>query len=455
MSILLDDFTAITLADGRDPVEHISIAIEGGEIQAIGSPDTFDRGVFGRVLDGEDKLVMPGFVNAHTHLPMVLLRGYADDLPLKPWLEEKIWPVEAELRAAGTETIYWGALLGIAEMIRSGTTACADMYYHMDQVARAVKESGVRALLSWGIIAPEIDEQVERQLETAADFVNEWDGAAGGRIATALSPHAPYTCDAEVWRRAVELAEADGVRIHTHLAETAGEVEDAYRNWGVSPVRYLEDLGVFTTSVLAAHCVHVSDEDIERLVAHGVHVVHNPGSNLKLASGIAPVERMLEAGIPVALGTDGAASNNNLDMLEEIRLASLLQKVEHQDPTAVSALEALRMGTVHGAMALGFDGIGVLEAGGPADLIIVDLDQVHMVPNYNLISNLVYAGQSGDVETVIVNGQIVMEARKILTFDEAQVKRRVRQLSKRYRDRSAGGGNEFKDVSQRAQSGID
>jgi 5-methylthioadenosine/S-adenosylhomocysteine deaminase len=427
MKILLRDFTAITLAD--PPVrEHVHIAVEDGVITHVS--ESLPPGSFDREIAGQDQLVMPGWINAHTHLAMVLLRGYADDLPLGRWLKEHIWPLEEKLTE---EDVYWGSLWGIAEMIRSGTTCFADMYFHMDAVARAVKESGMRALLAYGMIAPQAGERAERELAITRAFIERFHETSQGRIRTAIGPHAPYTCHPAVWDGALEMARARGLLIHTHLAETKDEVENALADWKKTPVEYLESLGVFEVPVLAAHCVHVSERDIRILAERGVRVVHNPTSNLKLASGFAPIDKLVDAGVTVAIGTDGAASNNNLDLLEEIRLAALLQKGILGDATALSAWEALQMGTKQGAQALGWKELGAIDVGRRADLVILDLDRPHWVPNYDPVSNLIYAAQAADVRTVIIDGRIVMRDREIQTFDEERAKAQVRRFQERHR----------------------
>ncbi|MCR4404346.1 MAG: amidohydrolase [Candidatus Acetothermia bacterium] len=426
MRILLKDFTILPAAGG--PKEHLSLLIEGGRISRIGAAAKLGDGPFDRVIEGRGKLVMPGLVNAHTHLPMVLFRGYADDLPLRQWLEEAIWPAERKLKP---EEVYWAALLGIAELLHSGVTAFADMYFFMDEVARAVEESGIRAQLAYGMIASDAAQE-ERELAKGLELADRWHGAAGGRLQVALGPHAPYTCGRSLWQRATEAAQQRGLMLHTHLAETEAEVVESLQRHGQSPVEYLEGLGAFAAPMLAAHCVHLSERDIEILAEHGVHAVHNPTSNMKLGSGIAPVRRLLEAGVNVALGTDGAASNNDLDMWEELRLAALLAKVGG-DPTALPAPEALSLATVNGARALGLNEAGKLEEGSTADLVILDLDRPHLVPQYDLVSNLVYAAHAADVETVLVAGEIVMEEREIKSFDEGEVKAKVREISRKYR----------------------
>ena len=429
MKIMLKDFTAITL--GVPPVqEGVSIAVEDGIITQV--IESTPEGRFDRVIVGHDQLITPGLINAHTHLAMVLLRGYADDLPLERWLKEEIWPLEAKLTS---DDIYWGSLLGIAEMIRSGTTCFADMYFRMESVARAVEESGMRALLAYGMIAPEPGERVERELKITQDFIERFHGTAQGRIRAAISPHAPYTCHPSLWERAVALASEYSLLIHTHLAETKDEVQNAITHWQKTPVEYLQSLGVFEAPILAAHCVHVTDRDIQVLRDHDVRVVHNPTSNLKLASGFAPIERFLDEGMTVAIGTDGASSNNNLDVLEEIRLAAFLQKGILGEATALPALEALRLATQGGGCALAWEELGTIDVGKRADLVILDTDRPHWIPNYDPVSNLVYAAQAADVKTVIIDGKIVMEDREIKTFDEEKAKAQVRRFQERHHRR--------------------
>lgn len=433
MRILLKDSTLLPTPDGSE--EGVSIVIEGERISRI-SPSASDEAAgasFDRVIDCRGKLVMPGLVNAHTHLAMVLFRGYADDLPLEQWLKGAIWPAEKYLRK---EEIYWASLLGISELLRCGVTAFADMYFHTEEVARAALQSGIRASIAQGMIAPD-KVKGERELEEGMRLFEGWHGAAGGRIRVTLGPHAPYTCGEDLWRRAVELAEHHHIRIHTHLAETRAEVAKSLERYGQSPVEYLEGLGAFAAPVLAAHCVHLSDRDIDILAEHGVRVVHNPTSNMKLGSGIAPVNRLLDRGVNVALGTDGAASNNDLDMWEELCLAALLAKVGG-DPTALPARAALKLATINGAQALGWEDSGEVKEGMLADLIIINLDRPHLIPQFNLVSNLVYSANSRDVETVIINGAIVMEDGQIKSFDEEEVKVKMKEIGKRYRTQVPG-----------------
>lgn len=410
-------------------IPKADVIIEGRRFAALLTGEK-PQGPFDLVVEGEGRLLLPGFVNAHTHLAMTLFRGLAQDRPLRQWLTEEVWPREKRLTA---EVVHWFALLGLAEMIRSGTTAFADMYFFMEEVAEAVEQAGVRALLAYGVIAP-TPERVEPELKKAEEFAREWDGRAEGRIRVALAPHAPYTCGPEVWKRAVALARELRLPLHTHLAETREEVEEVRARTGRSPVEWLEELGVFGVPVLAAHCVHLSEKDMEILAAHGVHAVHCPTSNLKLACGIAPVVEMLRTGVNVCLGTDGAGSAGDLNMVEEMRLAALLAKVRTGDPQALSAREALGLATWRGALALGWGKeVGTIEVGRRADGILLRLDRVHLFPDYDPIANVVYAGQAADVEAVFVDGRFLLRDGQLQTLDEEEILGRCRELAKRFR----------------------
>ena len=406
-------------------IEKTSIAIQGKMIMAIGSvpqnwqPDT--------VIDCTDKLAVPGFVNSHTHAAMTLFRSYADDMLLMNWLQSKIWPAEANLTG---DDVYWGTQLAIAEMIKSGTTAFLDMYFFMPDVARAVAESGIRAVLSRGMagVAP----TAQQALIESESFYNEWHGAADGRITVMLGPHAPYTCPPDYLVKVVELAQKLGSEIHIHLAETADEVKTCYEKYGKSPIALVNDLGVLDCGVLAAHCVHLSPDDIAIMAEKSVRVAHNPGSNMKLASGVAPVHELLSSQIVVGLGTDGAASNNNLDMIEEIRLAALLHKVHHLDPLLIPAATAVDMATYQGAKAVGLGKItGKLASGYRADITLLDMHSPHWYPRHDRLSLLAYSATSADVHTVIVDGRILLDNRKLTTIDEEKLMAEVEQRGMR------------------------
>lgn len=424
MKILLDNIGLISMSGEKAYVENAYLVIEGQYIKEVGEGPA-PAGEYDQVIDGQDRVVLPGFINTHTHAAMTLLRGYADDIPLMDWLENKIWPLEAKLTA---DDVYWGTMLAITEMIRTGTVCFSDMYFFMDAVAQAVEKSGIRAVLSRGMVG--VGPESELAFSESREMVDKWHNACNGRITCRLGPHAPYTCLPDYLERVMDLGDELGVGIHIHIAETRGEFEDMQRLYGNTPVAHLNKLGLFERPVLAAHCVHLTSEDIEILKAKGVGVAHNPESNMKLASGIAPVQQMLDAGIRVALGTDGASSNNNLDMLQEMRSASYLQKVHLMDPTVIPAYQALQIATTNGAIALGLDHeIGQLKPGYKADMIIMSFKQPHMLPVYDPMANIVYAAQAFDVETVIVDGNILMQDRVIKAFDEEEVLSKARETA--------------------------
>ena len=426
MKILLENISILPVSDEPITIEKGYIVIENEVIKEVGE-GLAPQGDYEKVIDGTNKIVLPGFINTHTHAAMTLLRGYADDLPLMEWLEQKIWPLEAKLTP---EDIYWGTMLAIVEMIKSGTTAFTDMYFHMDEVAQAVQQSGIRAFLARGMVGvgPERDQAITNSIE----LHKKWQGAANGRITFMLGPHAPYTCPPEYLTKVINLAKDLDSYIHIHVSETLTEFNDIKNQYGKTPVQHLKDLGLFDQRVIAAHCVHLTEDDMKILYENRVGVAHNPESNMKLASGIAPVPQLLDMGIPVSLGTDGASSNNNLDMLQEMRTCSLLHKVNTMNPTVLPAHKALEMATRNGAWGLGVpEQIGQIKAGMKADMILVSLSEANMTPRYDIMANLVYAAQASDVDTVIINGNIVMENRIIKTFDEKEVLVKARAIGER------------------------
>jgi len=427
MRTLISNTTVI--GEGGSVLPATDVVIDGeryADVLPAGKP----QGPFDKTLDGEGKILAPGLYNAHTHLAMSLFRGKAADMRLMQWLEEEIWPAEKKLTA---EDVYWFARLGLVEMIRSGTVAFADMYFFMDEVAQAVEEAGLRALLSYGIIAPSPD-LVDPELRKAEEFAQRWNGAAGGRIATALSPHAPYTCGPELWTQATKLAREFNIPIHTHVAETKEEVDRMRAENGRTPVEWLEGLGVFSVPTLAAHCVHVTEKDCNILAAHRVAVAHCPTSNARLACGIAPTTDLLRGGVCVALGTDGPGSSGSLDLLREMRLAAMLGKLRQGDPQAIGVDEALAMASRNGAVALGLrNETGTIAPGRWADGILVARQSAHMIPGYNPLTDLVYSAEKVDVEAVFVKGTMLMEERRLLTLDEERITAKCRELAERYR----------------------
>jgi 5-methylthioadenosine/S-adenosylhomocysteine deaminase len=383
----------VSLLQSGQLLKGLDILIQENRIVRIGRD--IKKGTEDEIIDGRGKLAIPGLVNAHTHLAMTLFRGYADDMALMPWLQEKIWPLEARLTA---EDIHWGVKLGCLEMIRFGITCYNDMYYFMDETALATKQMGLRAFLS-GVI---FDSRPEFKGE-AEIFIRRWKGDE--LIHPAMGPHAIYTCSEETLSWARETAEKNDVMIHIHVSETRGEVEDSLKKHGKTPVEYLESLGLLSSRLLAAHCVWLSEKDIGLLSRQRVNVVHCPVSNLKLAAGIAPVDRLLAAGVNVCLGTDGASSNNNLDLFEEMKMAAIIQKNACSRPEALSAKEIWDIATANAYQATGL-ALGLAE-GSLADLSLIDLRKPWLMPQSNILSLLVYSMADG-VDTTIVNGKILM-----------------------------------------------
>ncbi|NJE61861.1 amidohydrolase family protein [Thermococcus sp. 21S7] len=373
------------------------------------------------VIDATGKVVSPGFVNLHTHSPMGLLRGLADDLPLMEWLEKHIWPREAKLTR---EYIKVGAYLGALEMIKTGTTAFLDMYFHMDAVAEVVEESGLRGYLSYGMIDLGDPERTEKELNEAIREMEAIEKLNSDRVHFVFGPHAPYTCSLALLKEVRKLADEHGKLITIHVAETMAELGKIQERYGKSPVLLLDEIGFLGRDVIIAHGVWLDSRDIAILARNGVTVAHNPGSNMKLASGVMPLQRLINAGVNIGLGTDGSASNNNLDMVEEMKLAALLHKVHNLDPTVADAGTVFRMATVNGARALGLNA-GVIKEGYLADIVVVDFNRPHLRPLNNVISHLVYSANGNDVETTIVDGKILMLDREVLTLDEEKILDRV------------------------------
>jgi len=417
---LIKNGTFVTLDDKR-PILHGWMGIDGTHIAEMGEGDPPPAWLeqASETVDGRNLLFLPGLINTHGHAAMSLLRGLADDRTLQDWLENHMWPMEAKFTG---DDVYWGSALAAAEMIKTGTTTFLDMYDHMDRVAEVVAMAGLRAVLTRGMIGAVPEEQQKAKLEDAISFAKNWHGAADGRITVMMSPHAPYTCPPDFIVKVIEAAHDLGLGLHTHMSETRFEVEQNVRDYGVRPPEHLDRLGFFSRPALVAHAVHLTDEEIALLAERRVAVSHNPVSNLKLASGVARVPEMLKAGITVGLGTDSAASNNNLDLFEEIRLAALLHKGVTGDPTVVPAADALRMGTVYGAKALGLEGVtGLLRPGLKADIIAVSTDNTMFTPQTDYISHLVYAASGAHVRHVWADGRQLLRNGELLTLDEEKI----------------------------------
>jgi 5-methylthioadenosine/S-adenosylhomocysteine deaminase len=402
----------------------VSIAIDGCTIAAVGeTPPDFaadrDAGAATlEVIDGRGLLAMRGLYNAHCHAAMTLERGWAEDLPFPRWLNEKIWVAESALQE---EDVYWGAALAACEMIRGGVIGFADHYFWMNQVARVVEESGMRALLAWCLFGLGPEREVgAATLEQTVAFCRSWQGAADGRIRTALGPHSPYMCPPEFLRSVAEAAQAIGVPVHLHLAESDEQVQQSLKRHGRAPVAHLAALGVLDGPTLAAHCIAVDDAEIALLAEHGVSVAHTPKTYLKLAMGVAPISRLLARGVTVALGSDGPASSGDLNLLEVLRLTGLVHKHELRDASALPIATLLRLATTAGAAALGFS-TDALAPGAPADLILLDARGPHWCPRHDLAAGVVYASHPSDVRYVFVDGRLLLRCGELLTLDEERI----------------------------------
>lgn len=433
---LFTNAVVLTMDDAMTQYEPGAVAIQGDQIIAVGlEQDLLATYQAAQVHDCRGKVLMPGMVNAHTHVPMSMLRGLADDLRLDVWLMGYMMPVERQF--VSPDFVRLGTRLACAELIRSGVTCFADMYYFEEHVARATAEAGMRAMCSQTVLkfpAPDARDY-EESLERTRNYLQEWKGHP--LIVPSIAPHAVYTCTQEILQRAAALAVEFDVPLHTHIAETALEVDNNREEFDMPVVPYLKKQNLFDARVLAAHCVHIDDGEIRTLQHHRVGVAHNPSSNLKLASGFAPVQKMLEAGLNVGIGTDGPASNNDLDMFEEMRLAAFVAKGTTGDPTALPAPVALSMATRLGARALHLGHLtGTLEPGKRADLILVDIAPLHNAPRFRregdgLYAQLVYAGHATDVTDVMVNGQWLMQDRQLLTLNEHELLEQAQDYARR------------------------
>lgn len=406
--------------DDENPSFRGHMVVSDDRISYIGTAVPVQLSDTVQKIDGSKLAFMPGLINTHGHAAMSLLRGYSDDQNLQVWLEQKMWPMEGKYVDQDTRA---GSALAIVEMLKSGTTAFVDMYDRMDQVAQMVEQSGIRGVLTRGVIGLCPPDVQEAKLAEAIAFARDWKGKADGRITTMISPHAPYTCPPAYIERFVQAAHDFDLPLHTHMSETIAEVEQNVRDYGLRPVEHLDQLGFFSRPALVAHAVHLNDAEIELLAAKGVAVSHNPVSNLKLASGIARVPDLIRAGVTVSLGTDSVASNNNLDLFEEIRFAALLHKGVSGDPTAIPALEALKLGTVNGAKSIWQEkSLGSLKVGMKADFIAIDIEQPHFYPQTDIVSHLVYSGSGRDVRHVWIDGRQVLKNGECTWLDEEKIR---------------------------------
>jgi 5-methylthioadenosine/S-adenosylhomocysteine deaminase len=421
--------TILTMEQGSDPITNGAVAIADGKIAAVGpAEELLELAPTGDVLAAHGCIVMPGLVNTHSHLAMTLLRGLADDLRLKPWLEDYIWP--AETTYMNRDSVRVGTQLAAAEQLLGGVTTTTDMYFFGDEVCSVLADAGMRGVVAESLIdgatprcaSPE--EMMIKQRELIEEYRDH------PLITPSIAAHSPYTVSAPNLVKEAELADEFGVPYQIHLSETRWEVEKLLDEKGASPVAYLADLGVLSERMVAAHCVHVSPEDIELLAEFEVGVSHNPTSNLKLASGVSPVPVMVERGVKLGLGTDGAASNNTLDLMRDMQLTALLHKVSSGDPTALPARKMIELATVDGAKVLGLsDRIGTLTEGREADLICIETDRAHATPMYDPYSHLVFAARAADVRHVVIRGKVTVRKRELETIDLETVQAEARALA--------------------------
>lgn len=405
------------------------IAIRGNRIGAVEPTGLIQPDRARQVIQADGMVAMPGLINTHSHVPMVIFRGLAEDVSLETWFNEYMWPLESNLQE---EDVYWGMLLGLCEMIEAGITSVADHYFYMDQAARAVQEAGMRAALGWAVFG----NQGQGMLEETARFVERWQGAAGGRITTWLAPHAPYTCDDDFLRTSARYARDLEVGIHIHAAETVAQTQASLDKRGLTPIQVLEQTGVLERPTILAHAVGATLADIRILASYPAGVAHAPKTYLKLAMGTAPVVAFRQAGVPVGLATDGAVSNNTLDIWESMRLLAMTQKQAQASPEVMSIAEVLYIATRGSAQVIGLgDQIGAVEPGYLADLILVDMSGPHVQPLHSITASLVYATRVSDVRTVIVDGRVLMHDRQLLTLNKREIIQQVNQSMQRLAQR--------------------
>jgi len=416
--------------DDKQPlIEKGFLAIKDKCIVAVGKKTKSSSLIKAEeTINGVGKVAMPGLINCHTHVAMTLFRGVAEDKPFDTWLRKTIWPLEAKLKPTH---VFDGTLLGCLEMIKSGTTCFVDMYFHEDMVAKAVEKAGLRAVLSEGIIEAGDSARGEKMLKASVNIAKRFNGYADGRVTARLGPHALYSCSPNMLRRVREAAIGLKVGVHMHLAESLDMVESLKSKYGLNEIELLEKIGFLNDlDILAAHCIYLNDDEMNILARHNVKVAYNPVANMKLGMDAAKVVHLLKLGITVGLGTDGPASNNSLDMFETMKVAALFQKSSYHNPTILPTETVLRMATLDGARALGLEKqVGSLEVGKRADIILLDFEKPHLTPRHNLYANIVYSARGSDVDTVIVNGKILMEKRKVRTLKEKEVMEKAQRTA--------------------------
>jgi 5-methylthioadenosine/S-adenosylhomocysteine deaminase len=426
MSLLITNVSVLTLDQAGTILPPTNIVIEGHNILAIGEPPPGFQP--DEVIDGYNHLAAPGFFNAHCHSPMTFERGWAEDLPLDRWFNERIWVAESALTPGD---VYWGAALAACEMIRGGCVAFNDHYFYMDRVAEVVEQSGLKAALAWCQFGIGADKEVGADLAGTLAFVDRWQGGAGGRLRTVLGPHSAYVCPPGFLREVSALAREHQVPLHIHLAESPEQMQNSLAAHGLTPTAHLEACGVFDVPCVAAHALYLTPGDVAILARHAVSVAHCPITYMKLAMGVGDLRPLLSAGVNVALGTDGAGSNGDMDMKAVVRFAPLLQKYQTRDAETLPGDLPLRMATANGARAMGFPESGALAPGRAADLALFDLDRPHLYPRHNLVANLVHSARGSDVTHVIVDGRLLYRNGELLTLDEERIMAEADRHAKR------------------------
>jgi 5-methylthioadenosine/S-adenosylhomocysteine deaminase len=430
IDILIQNCDLLRLVDGQTKIDTpVDIAIEGNKIISVEPAGTTKPSNNTQIINAKGLLAIPGLINTHAHVPMVLFRGLVEDVTIESWFNDYIWPLESNLTP---EDVYWGALLGIAEMIEAGVTSVADHYFYMDHVAQAVSDSGIRANLSWAVFSHEGEEK----LDQTSEFIQRWQGKADGRITTWLGPHAPYTTGPEYLRLCATRAQELNVGIHTHVSETANQVKISLEEFGVTPIKMLAENGVFDVPTILAHCKYPTEKDFDILKKANTGISHAPKTYLKLGSGTAPVLKFLANGIPIGMATDGAASSNTLDILEQIQLMALVQKNFAGDSTVMTVYEALKIAFEGSAQVMqNSDTLGVIAPGRLADITLLRQDGIRTFPRFDPAANLLYSSRSSDVHTVICNGKLLLEDGRLLTIDKEQIKKEVSKRLERLSSR--------------------
>jgi len=428
--LLIKGGILLTMVEGQDPLRDARIVISGDTIEEVGTRHAGPMSEAEETINAEGMIIMPGLINSHSHSPMTLFRGLADDLPLKQWLFDYIFPAETTFMQP--DAVYWASLLACSEMIASGTTAVVEGYFVADEVVKAFHTAGMRALVAQGVIdfpAPGVPDPT-KNVDVARDFMERWKGFSD-RITPGLFCHSPLTCSKETLRNCWDITQRFGVVLQIHLSETEEEVIEIEQRTGLRPALYLDSIGIFQSGLVGAHGIHLNEEEIGLAGQRGVPIAHCPESNMKLASGIAPVDVMLENGVTVGLGTDGCASNNNLDLLAEVDAAAKLGKYAKLDPTALEAQTVLAMATRGGAGLMGIEeAIGTIEPGKKADITIVDANTPHMMPLYHPFSQIVYSATGSDVRDVIINGTVVYRDRQFTALNPAEILEEVQKISR-------------------------